>query len=117
MGRYKLIEIDEPELLRNIFPYNEVPKLEFENTVILNDIPDNIWITDTTFRDGQQAMAPFKEEHIVQLFKYMSELGGENGLIRQSEFFIYSERDRSVVRKCQELGLKFPEITSCQSPP
>lgn len=112
MNKYKLTENMEPELLRNIFPYSEVPKIEFENSIILNDIPDEIWITDTTFRDGQQAMAPFKEEHIVELFKMMSELGGEKGLIRQSEFFIYSERDRNVVRKCQELGLKFPEITS-----
>lgn len=42
----------------------------------------------------------------------MSKLGGENGLIRQTEFFIYSKKDREAIEKCKELGYKFPEITT-----
>ncbi len=112
MKKYKLINLDEGNLLRNTFPYTEVPKIEFEKKTIVTDIPDDIWITDTTFRDGQQSMAPFKEEHIIRLYELMSKLGGENGLIKQTELFLYSERDRRVVEKCKELGLRFPEITS-----
>jgi len=42
----------------------------------------------------------------------MSRLGGPYGIIRQTEFFVYSKKDREAVAKCQELGLKFPEITT-----
>ena len=42
----------------------------------------------------------------------MSRLGGEKGIIRQSEFFLYSEKDRKAAEECMNLGLKFPEVTS-----
>ena len=74
--------------------------------------PEEIWITDTTFRDGQQALPPFTVQQIVDLFDMMHRLGGPNGVIRQSEFFLYSEKDREAVRKCLERGYKFPHVTS-----
>lgn len=42
----------------------------------------------------------------------MSRLGGKKGIIRQSEFFLYSEKDRKAAEACMNLGLEFPEITS-----
>ena len=42
----------------------------------------------------------------------MHELGGPNGMIKQSEFFLYSKKDRDAVVKCMERGYKFPEVTS-----
>jgi isopropylmalate/homocitrate/citramalate synthase len=41
----------------------------------------------------------------------LSKLGGPRGVIRQSEFFLYSAKDKEAVQKCQELGLPYPEIT------
>ncbi len=76
------------------------------------DCPDDIYISDTTFRDGQQASEPFATEDIVNIFKMLHRLGGKNGIIRQSEFFLYSERDIAALTKCMELGYEFPEITS-----
>ena len=38
-------------------------------------------------------------------------LGGPNGVIRQSEFFLYSEKDKDAVQKCLERGYRYPEIT------
>ena len=102
----------EPELYRYLFSYDEIPKVAFNDRKVPMITPDEWWITDTTFRDGQQSTAPFTVKQIVDLFKLMSRLGGPKGLIRSSEFFLYSEKDREAVRKCQELGLKFPEITS-----
>ena len=32
-------------------------------------------------------------------------------MIKQSEFFVYTEKDREAIEKCRELDLKFPEIT------
>ena len=75
-------------------------------------MPDEIWITDTTFRDGQQSRAPYTTEQIVRLYDYMHRLGGPKGKIRQCEFFLYSKKDRDAVYKCLEQGYEFPEITS-----
>ena len=107
-----LQDVKEPELYREIFEYDSVPKITFNNRIAPMNMPDKIWITDSTFRDGQQAMFPFTADQIVHLFKLLSKLGGPNGIIRQSEFFLYTEKDRLAVRKCREQGLRFPEITS-----
>ena len=57
-------------------------------------------------------MEPFSVQQIVDLYKLMSRLSGPKGIIRQTEFFIYSKKDREALDKCRELGLRFPEITS-----
>ena len=107
----KLEDHNQPELFREIFPYSEVPKTPFDFKMIAPVPAEKILITDTTFRDGQQARKPYSVEQIVKLFQLMGRLGGPNGIIRQSEFFLYSKKDKQAVEKCRELGLKFPEIT------
>ena len=57
-------------------------------------------------------MEPYTVDQIVNIYKYLSRLGGPYGIIRQTEFFIYSKKDREALEKCMELGLKFPEITT-----
>ena len=109
---YALQDVKEPNVFRNLFPYEEVPKIVFNHRVVPPNMPEEIWITDTTFRDGQQSRAPYSTEQIVTLFDYMHRLSGPKGIIRQSEFFLYSEKDRNAVYKCMERGYEFPEITS-----
>lgn len=109
--RFELRDVDEPNLQRGVFPYDEVCRIDFDHKIIPIDPADEIFITDTTFRDGQQARPPYTVQQIVDLYAMMSKLGGENGVIRQSEFFLYSDRDREAVEKCLELGLAYPEIT------
>ena len=75
-------------------------------------MPDDIWITDTTFRDGQQSREPYTTEQIVRIYDYFHKLGGPNGKIRACEFFLYSKKDRDAVEKCLEKGYQFPEVTS-----
>ena len=108
----EVVERDEPNLYRDIFPYEEVCKVPFDGVLLAPSPPDDIWITDTTFRDGQQARAPYTPEQIETLFKLMHRLGGQNGVIRQTEFFIYSDKDKEALTRCQELGYRYPEITS-----
>ena len=108
---YKLVNAKEPNLHREVFPYTEFPKVIFDNQPVDYDIPENIWITDTTFRDGQQARPPYTPEQILKIFDLLHEIDGGTGLIRQSEFFLYSKRDRKAVQLCKERGYKFPEIT------
>lgn len=109
---YQLQDVKEPELYRQIYNYDEVPKVAFNHRRSPMNMPENIWITDTTMRDGQQSVEPYTVNQIVDLYKLMSRLGGEKGIIRQTEFFIYSKKDRDAIAKCQELGYKFPEITT-----
>ncbi len=109
---YELQDVKEPKLYRELFNYEEIPKIAFNNRHVPMNMPEEIWMTDTTFRDGQQSTSPFTVKQIVDLYKLMSRLGGEKGLVRQSEFFIYSKKDREALEACRETGLKFPEITT-----
>ena len=109
---YNLVDVEEPNVFRNLFPYDEVPKIAFNDRIVPHNLPDEIFITDTTFRDGQQSRAPYSTEQIVKIFDYLHQLGGPKGIIRQSEFFLYSKKDRDAVYKCLERGYQFPEITS-----
>ena len=110
--RYSLQNISEPHLYREFFPYDEVPKISFnfrQNPICM---PEHIWITDTTFRDGQQSRVPYTKKQMVDLFKMLSELSGPNGIIRQTEFFVYDKKDKEALLECMDLGLQFPEITT-----
>lgn len=110
--KYSLQDVDDPNLYREIYPYDEIPKIAFNHRRVPLSMPEEIWMTDTTFRDGQQSRAPYTVKQIVDLYKMMSRLGGPKGLIRQSEFFVYTKKDREAVERCMDLGLQFPEITT-----
>ncbi len=110
--RYSLQDVKDPVLYRDVYSYEEIPKVAFNHRRVPMAMPDDIWITDTTFRDGQQSINPYTPEQIAHLYALMSKLGGPYGRIRQTEFFIYSERDREAIERCRDLGLKFPEITT-----
>ena len=110
--QYELQDVEEPNLYREIFDYQTIPKIAFNNRLVPVNMPNEIWMTDTTFRDGQQSVSPFTPKQIEHLVKLESRLGGPYGLVRQSEFFLYTDRDREALERCQNLGLRFPEITT-----
>lgn len=109
--KFSLIDGEEPNLYADVFPYDDVCRIEFDNKLIPIQPAKRMYITDTTFRDGQQARPPFLVKHVLDLFDFMHRLGGPDGLIRSSEFFLYSQRDREAVTKCLERGYKYPEVT------
>ena len=109
---YPLVDVDTPNVFSNLFRYDEIPKIAFNDRIVPHNMPDEIWITDTTFRDGQQSRAPYTTEQIVTIYDYLHRLGGLQGKIRQSEFFLYSKKDRDAVYRCLEKGYEFPEVTS-----
>jgi len=110
--KFNLQDIPEPNLYREIFPYKEIPKVTFNNRLVPMFVPEEIWITDTTFRDGQQSRSPYKVNQIVRIYDYLHELDNDSGLIRQTEFFIYSKGDREAVEKCLSKRYKYPEVTT-----
>ncbi len=110
--KYELQDVADPNLYRDIYSYDSVPKVAFNHRRVPMGMPEEIWITDTSLRDGQQSVEPYTVKQIVDLYKLMSKLGGPYGIIRQTEFFVYSKKVREALEKCQKLGLKFPEITT-----
>ena len=109
---YVLQDVAEPNLYRIMFDYEHIPRIAFNMRHVPMAMPEKIWITDTTFRDGQQSREPYTTEQIVDIFDMLHRLGGPNGIIRQSEFFLYSKKDRDAVLRCMERGYEYPEVTS-----
>jgi citrate (Re)-synthase len=110
-SKHPLIDVENPQLHREIFPFNTVAKINFDHQLEMIDPPNEIFITDTTFRDGQQARPPFTVAQIEDLFDLLHRLSGPNGVIRQSEFFLYTDKDKEAVTKCLEKGYRYPEVT------
>ncbi len=123
MEQFVLQNVTEPNLIEDIFPHTVPPLVKFEGPIreiidgrevefdprsVLNR---DIHITDTTFRDGQQSRPPYTKEQMVHIYSMLSRLGGQNGVVRQTEFFLYTQNDRETVDACRDLGLRYPEIT------
>lgn len=109
---YPLQDVKEPNLYKNLYNYDEIPKIAFNHRIVPIDMPEQIWITDTTFRDGQQSREPYTVEQITHIYKLLHKLGGPNGIIKQSEFFLYTKKDQEAIYKCLEMGYEFPEVTT-----
>ncbi|MHC4916848.1 MAG: 2-isopropylmalate synthase [Planctomycetota bacterium] len=119
----KVRDVSEPNLYSDIFPHSAPPHIPFDAPIVEEFKGDTVTIhppevrkrdihlTDTTFRDGQQARPPYTPEQTAELYDYIHRLSGPQGVIRQTEFFLYSEKDREAVEKCMERGYQFPEIT------
>ncbi len=111
LNKFKLIERETPELFKELFPYSEPPRIFFDGKYIPPQPAQQFYITDTTFRDGQQARIPYTPEEIETLYKFLHRLSGPKGIIRQTEFFLYTSKDREALERCLSLGYKYPEIT------
>lgn len=121
--KYELVDVKEPNLVEDIYVHSLPPLIRFEQPGVeyidgkvvefdFRAVKDrDLVITDTTFRDGQQARPPYTVEQMVQIYDLLSKLSGPNGVIRQTEFFLYTKNDRETLDKCRELGHRYPECT------
>ena len=107
---YQLVDVEEPNVFHNLFPYDEIPKIAFNDRIVPHNMPENIWITDTTFRDGQQSRAPYTTEQIVTIYDYLHRLGGPKGLIRQSEFFLYRKKTEMLFTNAWNVVINFRKL-------
>jgi isopropylmalate/homocitrate/citramalate synthase len=122
-NQYPLVDCTQPNLLEETFGYDLPPLIRFDGPVIeqIDGKPvefdpgalksREIVITDTTFRDGQQARPPYSLEQMVRIYDLLAKLGGPNGIVRQTEFFLYTKNDRATLDRCRELGHRYPECT------
>ena len=65
--RYSLQDVEHANLYPDLFSYDEVPRVSFNHRRVPLGMPEEIWITDTTFRDGQQSIEPYTVKQIVDL--------------------------------------------------
>ena len=109
---FDIEEVAVPNLYRDIFPYNRICRVPFDNVFVPLSPGAQFRISDTTFRDGQQARPPYTVEQIGKIFDFLHRLSGANGLVTHSEFFLYTNKDREAVELCRGKGYRFPRITS-----
>lgn len=93
-------------LFRDVFPYVEPPRLPLSAAPRWFE-PDRLAVTDTTLRDGQQGWRPLSVEEGYRIYEALVELGGD-GSIFSAEFFLYTGRDRELVRRVLEAGYEYP---------
>ncbi len=110
-SRLELVNPEKPNLLRELYPYKKISRIAFDDIFVLPRPAEPMVITDTTFRDGQQARPPYTVKQISKIFDFLHELGGRSGLIRQTEFFLYSEKDKKAIEECLSKGYRYPQIT------
>jgi len=120
---HPLVDTTEPNLVEEVYPYDLPPLIQFEGPVVetidgravefdLGAVKDRpIYITDTTFRDGQQARPPYTIDQMVHIYDLMARISGPGGVVRQTEFFLYTKNDRETLDRCRALGHKYPECT------
>jgi isopropylmalate/homocitrate/citramalate synthase len=101
----------KPELYRDTYPYTRISRVRFDDVFIMPRPAEPMFITDTTFRDGQQARPPYSVEQMVRIYDLLHRLGGKGGLIRASEFFMYSEKDRRAIEACRAKDFPRPKVT------
>ena len=70
--KYSLQDVENPNLYREFYSYDDVPRIAFNHRRVPMNMPRDIWITDTSLRDGQQSVEPYTVEQIVNLYKLMS---------------------------------------------
>jgi isopropylmalate/homocitrate/citramalate synthase len=121
--RHPLVDLTEPNLIEDTFPYDLPPLIRFDDKAVeyvdgqpvefdFAGVKDrDICISDTTFRDGQQARPPYTIDQMVHIYDLMSKLSGPRGVVRQTEFFLYTKNDRETLDRCRALGHEFPEVT------
>lgn len=112
LNTFTLQDPPKAQLYRDMFPYTSIPRTTFDNILMAPQPAPEMHITDTTFRDGQQARPPYTVAQVRRIFEYLYRLGGRTGLISASEFFLYSEKDRRCVETCRALGFQYPQITA-----
>ncbi len=116
----------EPDLLERIFPFTEVPQAvfvgkayeEIDGELVEFNFEerrsDPLVLSDTTFRDGQQARPPYTHQQMLDLYRLLGKLSGPNQVIHNTEFFLYSDNDIETVTACLEIyeqNPSFPEPT------
>jgi isopropylmalate/homocitrate/citramalate synthase len=116
------VEEGTPDLLESMFPFSNVPQAAFsgkayeriDGELVEFDFDtrrsEPLVLSDTTFRDGQQARPPYTREQMLDLYRLLGKLSGPNRVIDNTEFFLYSDNDIETVAACLEVYAENPSF-------
>ncbi|MBO3801481.1 MAG: 2-isopropylmalate synthase [Thermoproteota archaeon] len=99
-------QVDTPELFRDIFPYYAPPRMTYDG---FDSNKNKIYLTDTTLRDGQQGWRTLTVEESLEIYDVLHKISGKDGIIRTTELFPYTQKDREVIDKIVSRGYTFPK--------
>src|SRR5438132_580227 len=131
--KHPLKDTTQPNLLEDTFDYSLPPLIKFDRNPVVEYIDGkpiefdfnsvksrDIFITDTTFRDGQQARPPYTVDQMVKVYDMLARLGGPNGVIRLTELSSTAPPELAVkVRLCDTMafGISYPNVPLPRSIP
>jgi isopropylmalate/homocitrate/citramalate synthase len=107
---HPMLDVKEPNLYKALFGTDEPPKVAFNYRTVPVDMPDEIWLNDSTF--CEKHADEFSVSEIEYIYSCLHKAGGPKGKIKQTEFYINSENRRNALSRCLEKKYDFPEITA-----
>lgn len=90
----------QPEYFEESFPLHTFPAYTW--TARPTTLPEAVWTTETTHRDGQQGGLPLTAEQSLRIYDIFCRFSGASGAIRQAEFFVYRASDRQALEGALE---------------
>lgn len=98
--RIYLENMEQPEYFPAAFPPDRFPQYLW--TERPSGLPQEVWTTETTHRDGQQGGLPLTVEQGLQIYDLMCLFTGQSKAIRQAEFFVYRKADLQMLQGALE---------------
>src|SRR5258708_26148189 len=89
-----------PEYFLDSFPRDSFPQYIWTERPAA--LPESVWTTETTHRDGQQGGLPLTVEQSLNIYDILCRFTGQSGAIRQAEFFVYRPSDRAALEGALE---------------
>lgn len=89
-----------PEYFEQSFPRDAFPAYVW--TERPPTLPNAVWTTETTHRDGQQGGLPLSTERSLRIYDIQCRFTARSGAIRQAEFFVYRPSDRAALEGALE---------------
>ncbi len=90
-----MIDPAAPDYFLDSFPRDAFPQYLWDSRPAA--LPPQVWLTETTHRDGQQGGLPLTTAQSLAIYDILCRFTGASGLIRQAEFFVYRPSDRAAL--------------------
>jgi 2-phosphinomethylmalic acid synthase len=93
-------DVARPDLFPDAFPQDGFPRFVWTERPAA--LPEHVWTTETTHRDGQQGGLPLTTAQGLAVYDLMCAFTGASGAVRQAEFFVYHAGDRAMLEGALE---------------
>ena len=94
------VDAPAPDYLEETYPVDGFPRFVWFDGP--PELPGSAWTTETTHRDGQQGGLPLDPVTSLRIYDILCAFTGSSGAIRQAEFFVYRDADRSALEAALE---------------